>query len=65
MQFPPKDMPCLEDRGGRLQVGFAYLPALAIPAAAAEIPVNPKSAAMIATTRKIIAHLSIMRLTKN
>ena len=27
MHFPPKDMPCLEDRGDRLQVGFAYLPA--------------------------------------
>jgi len=37
---------------------------LAIPAAAAEIPVNPKSAAMIATIKKIIAHLSMMRLLK-
>jgi hypothetical protein len=35
---------------------------LAIPAAATAIPVNPKSAAMIDTMKKIIAHLSMMRL---
>ena len=33
---------------------------LAIPAAAAAMSVNPKSAAMIATIKKIIAHLSMM-----
>jgi hypothetical protein len=32
----------------------------AIPAAAAAIPVNPKSAAMIATTNKMIAQRSIV-----
>ena len=33
---------------------------LAIPTAPAAIPPNPKIAAIIATTRKIIVHLSII-----
>jgi hypothetical protein len=34
----------------------------AIPAAATAIPVNPKSAAMIDTMKKMIAHLSMISL---